>query len=229
VFEQLGFDVGWNQEIRQATLTGAEYVVIITVGSDTFTTNGVPHPLDVPAQIVNDRTMLPIGHVLRSVGFGVDWEGATRTVLITTPQTVAPPASTTENEPHEFELRVLELTNAERAKYGLAPLLWSEALAEAARLHNLDMVTNDFISHTGSDGSSARDRMSAVLPRWRSLAENLAAGPSTPESVVNEWMNSPEHRENMLNGNFTHLGVAYSYSEGTRFHHYWTQNFARLE
>jgi len=68
VFEALGFDVGWNQTTQTATLTSADYAVIITVGSSAFTTNGISHNLDVPAQIIGGRTMLPIRAVVESVG-----------------------------------------------------------------------------------------------------------------------------------------------------------------
>ena len=83
VFQALDFDVQWNGEARQATLTQADNVVVITIDSGTFTVNDANHALDVPAQIIGGRTMLPIAAVLRSVGYGVDWDGATRTVLIT--------------------------------------------------------------------------------------------------------------------------------------------------
>ena len=83
VFENLGFDVGWASDTRQAILTSDTHTVVITVGSATFTVNGVNRTLDVPAQIIGDRTMLPIRAVVESVGYFVDWDAATRTVLIT--------------------------------------------------------------------------------------------------------------------------------------------------
>ena len=83
VFETLGFVVDWDIPTRTATLTRADYTVIISVGSYTFTTNGTSHTLDVPAQLIGGSTMLPIAAVLRSVGYHVDWDNATRTVLIT--------------------------------------------------------------------------------------------------------------------------------------------------
>ena len=84
VFEHLGFEVDWAPETRQAILTSDDYTVVITVGSATFTVNGANRTLDVPAQIINDRTMLPIRAVVESVGYFVDWDAATRTVIINT-------------------------------------------------------------------------------------------------------------------------------------------------
>jgi len=95
VFQALGFDVQWNGDIRQATLTRTSDTVVITIDSSTFTTNGISHNLDVPAQIIGGRTMLPIASVLRSVGYDVNWDGAASTVLIAggTPIAVTPPPS----------------------------------------------------------------------------------------------------------------------------------------
>jgi len=83
VFEALGFTVAWNPDTQTATLTG-ENVIVITIGSSTFTTDGRTYTLDVPAQIIGGRTMLPIRAVLESVGHVLEWDGARTAVLITT-------------------------------------------------------------------------------------------------------------------------------------------------
>ena len=82
VFEHMGFDVDWNPASMQAILTNDDYEVILTIGSAEFTTNGVVHTLDVPAQIINDKTMLPIRAVLESVGYYVSWDRRLRIVLV---------------------------------------------------------------------------------------------------------------------------------------------------
>jgi hypothetical protein len=89
VFEHLGFAVEWEGSTRTATLASTDYTVIISIGSANFTTNSASLTLDVPAQIINETTMLPIRAVVESVGYSVDWNAATNTVLITSPQTVA--------------------------------------------------------------------------------------------------------------------------------------------
>jgi branched-chain amino acid transport system substrate-binding protein len=88
VFELMGFDVDWNPEARQAILTNEYYEVILTIGSNSFITNGTSHTLDVPAQIMTGRTMLPIRAVLESVGYHVYWEAASRTVMISSSDVV---------------------------------------------------------------------------------------------------------------------------------------------
>ena len=84
VFETLGFNVDWEEATQTITLQNAEYTVIVEIDNDVFTTNGEEFPLDVPAQIVDGRTMLPIRSILESVDFNVDWDADTNTVVTTT-------------------------------------------------------------------------------------------------------------------------------------------------
>ncbi|MDR2183214.1 MAG: hypothetical protein LBE55_03480 [Clostridiales bacterium] len=94
VFEHLGFDVDWDPNAQTATLRSADHVVAITIGSAAFTTNDAPHALDVPAQIIGGRTMLPIRAVLESVGYNVAWDGAANAVIISSPAPDDMPAAT---------------------------------------------------------------------------------------------------------------------------------------
>ena len=83
VFEHLGFDdINWNPQTRQATLANDEFTLVFTIGSSTFTNNGTSHSLDVPAQLIGGRTMLPLRAPLESIGYYLDWDGGTRTVII---------------------------------------------------------------------------------------------------------------------------------------------------
>ena len=82
VFEELGFEVDWEQDTETARLIRSSHEVVLTIGSANFITNGESYTLDVPAQIIGGRTMLPIRAVLESVGYSVDWSQATNTVLI---------------------------------------------------------------------------------------------------------------------------------------------------
>ena len=85
VFEVLGFQPSWDGSTRTATLTRDDYVVVLTIGSYTFTTNGIAHTMDVPPQIIGGRTLLPLRAVLESVGYDdMDWVAETRTVVIRT-------------------------------------------------------------------------------------------------------------------------------------------------
>ena len=82
VFEELGFEVDWEETTHTARLTSSGHEVALTIGYASFITNGESHTLDVPAQIIGSRTMLPIRAVLESVGYIVDWNQATSTVRI---------------------------------------------------------------------------------------------------------------------------------------------------
>ncbi len=131
--------------------------------------------------------------------------------------------------PKTFEQCVFDLTNEERIKAGLTPLTYNPLLEYSAENHSLNMAWQDFFSHTGIDGSTMAQRITAAGYQFSSAAENIAAGYTTPEQVVSGWMNSPGHRANILNPNLTEIGVGYYCLEtdsGTlNYNHYWTQNF----
>ncbi len=125
---------------------------------------------------------------------------------------------------------VVDLVNAERASAGCAPLQVNFKLAAAAQGHSEDMAFNDFFSHTGSDGSNAGERIAAQGYSYSTWAENIAAGYATAASAVNGWMNSSDHRANILNCNLQETGVGYYYlandTGSENWHYYWTQVFA---
>jgi len=91
VLEALGFDVDFDNNTRTVVLVGSQgspysnYEFRVLIGSSHFELNSQNFQLDVPAQIINGRTMLPIRPLLERIGFSVDWNGATRTVIIESP------------------------------------------------------------------------------------------------------------------------------------------------
>lgn len=137
-----------------------------------------------------------------------------------------PPASTNNNLINQ----VLELTNQERARAGLEPFQLSTQLSNICQDHCWDMAHNDFFSHTGSNGSSGVERAEAKGYPYPYVGENIAAGYSTPESVVTAWMNSPGHRKNILNPYYKEIGIGYYHLENdtgnVNYKDYWTQNFS---
>lgn len=115
---------------------------------------------------------------------------------------------------------VVERTNAVRAQYGLAPLTVHPRLVQAAQAHSNDQAAHQRMSHTGSNGSTMANRVDATGYSWSAIAENVAAGQRTADTVTDAWLGSPGHRANMLNGSLVHIGVAVAYSStGTP---YWT-------
>ena len=121
-----------------------------------------------------------------------------------------------------IEQQVVELTNKERAKYGLPALAMDKPLMAAAREKSLDMQVNNYFSHTSPTYGSPFDRMKALGIAYRSAGENIAKGQTSAAQVVEAWMNSEGHRANILNKDFTHIGVGY-----VKQGHVWTQQFIK--
>jgi uncharacterized protein YkwD len=108
----------------------------------------------------------------------------------------------------------------------VAALRWNEALSQSSLVHSDDMAAQNFFSHTGSDGSSAGQRITAAGYVWQTWGENIAAGQSSVAAVVQAWMNSPGHCANIMHAAFRDLGAAcVAGSAGTSYRSYWTQNF----
>ena len=143
------------------------------------------------------------------------------------PSANAIPAADYGIDPQEYENEVLRLTNIERARHGLTALIWDDRLAAAARKHSLDMARRDFISHTNPDGEGPGDRLrkEGFTETW---AENLAGGQPTPQEAVDAWMDSPNHRDSLLNPIYTHLGVGFCFSANSTYQYYYTQCFGRV-
>lgn len=114
---------------------------------------------------------------------------------------------------------ILGFTNAQRAAAGCAPLRSDGQLARAAQAHARDMANGGYFSHDSRDGRSFADRILAAGYPGPG-GENIAYGQSSPDEVVRDWMDSPGHRENILNCEFTTLGVGYD-PDGN----YWVQDF----
>lgn len=129
-----------------------------------------------------------------------------------------------------FMNRVLELTNQFRAKNGLAPLMLNPELITAAQNHSQDMALRDYFAHTSPINGSTFDSRARSLGYVGSyMGENIAVGYSTPEQVVQTWINSSGHRANLLNPNYKELGIGYYYlgndTGKVNYNYYWTQVF----
>ena len=120
----------------------------------------------------------------------------------------------------ETEMRVIELTNAERRKAGLSDLKADAEISNVARQKSADMQQNNYFSHTSPTYGSPFDMMRDFGISYNTAGENIAMGQRSPEEVVQAWMNSEGHRKNILSPNFTHIGIGYVENG-----HYWTQMF----
>ena len=134
-------------------------------------------------------------------------------------------------ENNAFILEVIRLTNNFRIQNGLSPLSVDTNLTEAAQYHSQNMATADFFSHRDPANQNSRDRATRFGYESRSVGENIAAGQLTPQAVFNSWLNSPGHRNNMLNANWNEIGVGYYYlqndSGSVNYRAYWTQVFGK--
>ena len=141
--------------------------------------------------------------------------------------------TTSTDEPHDptpppssFEEQVLHLVNLERLIRGLQPLTLDERLIAASRAHSVHQSEAGSIFHVSPDGTTPGDRITATGYVFRAWAENVAAGYSSPETVVLAWMNSPGHCRNILAPRYVHLGVGYHQTDDG-YRHWWTQKFAQ--
>ena len=175
-------------------------------------------------------------------------QSTTTTTQKTTEATGLEYASNETNGTLEWlEKRTFDLVNYERTSRGLNALKWNEEIAEVCRMHSKDMADNNFFSHTGSDGSNSSYRLfRSGVYYWNLTGENIAKVSSMESYIVNSrgeiikknyrsleeiaqtavegWMNSPEHRTNILRSEFDEAGMGvYEFNES----YYFTQNFIR--
>ncbi|MFA9560107.1 CAP domain-containing protein [Evansella sp. AB-rgal1] len=109
----------------------------------------------------------------------------------------------------QFESQVVQLVNRERAQRGLQPLQHRADLKNVAHKKAEDMIKSNYFSHTSPNYGSPFDMIRTFGISYQAAAENIAKGQTTPEQVMNSWMNSPGHRQNILNGNFDTIGVGF--------------------
>jgi uncharacterized protein YkwD len=101
----------------------------------------------------------------------------------------------------------------------------------AAQRHTEDMAARNRLDHSGSDGSSLRDRVQRAGYSFAKVSENLAAGQATAAAAVQTWLDSPPHRRNLLDPDLRHVGIGYASRRpdagGRGYRHYWTAVFGR--
>lgn len=120
---------------------------------------------------------------------------------------------------------VLKLVNAERKKQGLTALTLSNKLTSVANTKAKDMANNNYFSHQSPTYGSPFEMLQRYGITYSSAGENIAAGQRSAQAVMNDWMNSSGHRANILNRDYTELGVGYA--TGGSYGTYWCQEFIR--
>ncbi len=121
-----------------------------------------------------------------------------------------------------FAEEVIRLTNVKRAEYGLPELTAAGPLVQAVADLRLSECSSYF-SHTRPNGTKFSTAASDIGLTYLKIGENLASGQTSPEEVIDDWMASPSHKANILDGDYTQICVSYGIgSDGVP---YWTQIF----
>ena len=108
-----------------------------------------------------------------------------------------------------YEAEVIRLVNEIRRQNGLGELTASAELSHVARLKSQDMHDKGYFDHTSPTYGSAFDMLRSFGISYRTAGENIAYGYSSPQAVVDAWMNSSGHRANILNASYTQIGVGH--------------------
>ncbi len=118
------------------------------------------------------------------------------------------------------EQQLLDAVNAQRLANSRSALTWNNKLGQAAQDHSQDMSDHTTMTHTGSNGSTPAQRVTAAGYIWQATGENVAWGQTSVTQVMTDWMNSAGHRANILSTSYTEFGCA-------RVGNYWTQVFGK--
>ncbi|MCA1030271.1 CAP domain-containing protein [Bacillus timonensis] len=122
------------------------------------------------------------------------------------------------SSPSSFEEQVVQLVNSERAKQGLRPLTHRADLKNVAHKKAQDMINSNYFSHTSPNYGSPFQMLKTFGISYRTAGENIAKGQTTPQQVMNSWMNSSGHRANILKADYDSIGVGF-------YHGAWVQMF----
>ena len=165
-------------------------------------------PAGKPVQEASFSTS--IGSIWDSVKSGIGLDGTTKTTA-------------TDNSPVQaFDpANAQRLINVYRAQKGLKPLTLNAKLVQAAAKQAEDLAKSDRLSHYGSDGSDAWDRVQRTGYPARRAAENVGRGQRSLDEVFRGWQQSRDHNANLLLADADEMGIAMAYNPNTQFKTYW--------
>ncbi|WP_245308258.1 CAP domain-containing protein [Halalkalibacter urbisdiaboli] len=119
-----------------------------------------------------------------------------------------------------FEDQVVALVNQERAKQGLKPLTHRADVKNVAHKKAEDLINANYFSHNSPNYGSPFDMLKSFGIQYTTAGENIAKGQKTPQEVMNAWMDSPGHRQNILKPEYDTIGVGF-------YHSAWVQMFIK--
>lgn len=214
IFEAIGMTVQWDGENQRATAFNDDYNITFIMGRDYIFKDGTGTPIETGPIIINSRMLVPVRAIMEAIDGEVMWDGENQFVIIDVKEAV---------DSSQWPKEVLRLTNEIRREYGLGELVWNDKLASAAREHCMDMSARGYFDHNTPEGKTPFDRLKEKDIDYYVAAENIATGQTSPQAVVDAWMNSQGHRENILNPDVTELGVGMC-RDGD-YGIYWAQEF----
>ncbi len=243
VSRELGAEVDWNANDRVVTITGNDKEILLKIGMSEANVNGETVSFDTKAVILQSRTFVPLRFVSEAMGLLVTWDAERCNAAIYTEDSAEAEAEiqSMQDDPEEAESEalsetytesevadelseiareVVRLTNLERTKRGLDPLDINVELMKVAESKSLDMQQNKTMSHDSPKYGGLRGLLTYYAVDCQMAAENIARGYRTAEQVVEGWMNSPGHRDNILTDEVTTIGVGVVECETGP---YWTQ------
>ena len=147
------------------------------------------------AHLIKSYAIFLLALVFASLQFGLNFFLATKPAVLGYSSNITPE-------------KIVELTNVERVKLGLPPLRINSLLSEAARQKAADMFAFNYWAHVSPSGRTPWSFFNDVGYKYQYAGENLARDFRDPDSVVRAWMNSPSHRENIVNPKYQEIGVA---------------------
>jgi len=243
-FDGMGAETKWDPKAGSVTSTlskGNETVKITLMINSAIMykeytrSDGVKQtfmkPLDVPAQIINGSTYIPIRAAAEAFGYQLEWNAAANVTSLKYSGSMkettnsANPAYTVIGNVSlltDSEREVFMLVNHERMKNGLKPLALNADLSLLARKKSKDMLDKNYFDHKSPAYGSPADMLSKAGFKWKNVGENIAFGQKTAAEVMEAWMKSPGHRANILNTNYEQIGIGFVQEKGSLL---WTQHF----
>gem|GEM_PF-4039846 len=248
IAEEMGAEVNWKDAKELVKIERDATLITLFIGESRARVNNQWRYFDTKAEIHNGRTMVPLRFISETLDVKVKWDGASYAAHSFTSgqcedeinmimgivsdeiyaQTNSNPFmfeySVSDNRPYLLsaeEKKMFDLVNEERSKAGVAALELHTGARDVARIKSKEMIDLDYFSHISPVYGPPYDMLAHFGQSFYAAGENLALHRSV-ESAHEGLMNSPGHRDNILSGKFTHIGIgAYQGPRGQ----YFTQMF----
>lgn len=126
-------------------------------------------------------------------------------------------------------VRAIERTCGDNVYPAAPAVTWNAQLYSAAQIHSEDMSIYDEIGHEVARNSTVKSRISDSGYQWKAYAENVAGGLNSPEQAIDQWIISAGHCKNIMNPDFSEIGMACAINGASSYRTYWTLVLAERE